>query len=203
MACGPALAQSPAETVAPAVAEFPVVLADKAVLNRLRKGGWVLYMRHGNTDNNIPDQPDLKLSDCSTQRPLNAEGRAVAARVGKAVAKAGIPVGEVWSSPLCRARETTALAFGEHFKVDENLMYTAHLTTQQKQPVLERTRQLLSQPVPAGTNRVLVAHAPNMADLIGYFVKPEGTVLVLQPLGNQQFRYVASIPPDLWAQLLH
>jgi hypothetical protein len=56
--------------------------------------------------------------------------------------------------------------------------------------------------VPAGSNRVLVAHAPNMADLMGYFVKPEGTLVVLRPLGHEKFEYVASIPPTLWASLL-
>ena len=59
---------------------------------------------------------------------------------------------------------------------------------------------LLSEPVQAGTNRVIVAHAPNLADLMGYFVKPEGTVVVLKPLGEQQFRYIASIHPQHWDQ---
>lgn len=198
---GAANAQQTEPAVAPVVAEFPVVLASKALLPQLRKGGWVLYMRHGNTDNSTPDQPDLNLRDCNTQRPLNADGRAVAVQVGKAMAKARIPVGEVWSSPLCRAKETAALAFGDKVQVDDHLMYTAHLTTPQKQPVLVRTRQLLSEPVPVGTNRVVVAHAPNMADLIGYFVKPEGTVVVIQPQGQDRFKYVASIPPELWIKL--
>ena len=48
----------------------------------------------------------------------------------------------------------------------------------------------------------MVAHAPNMADLIGYFVKPEGTVVVIRPTGPNTFEYVASIPPALWTQLL-
>ena len=41
-----------------------------------------------------------------------------------------------------------------------------------------------------------------MADLIGYFVKPEGTVVVLQPEGDNRFTYLASIHPDMWARLL-
>jgi len=38
--------------------------------------------------------------------------------------------------------------------------------------------------------------------LMGYFVKPEGTLVILRPLGNEKFEYVASIPPALWASLL-
>lgn len=176
-------------------------MATRALLPRLQAGGYVLYMRHGNTNNDIPDQPRLDLNNCATQRPLNAEGRTVALQVGRALAQARIPVGKVFSSPLCRARETAEIAFGSRAQVDQGLMYTAHLTTAEKQPVLAHTRQLLSEPVAAGTNRVLVAHAPNLADLIGYFVKPEGTVVVFQPLGEGRFVYVASIPPGLWPQL--
>jgi phosphohistidine phosphatase SixA len=188
-------------TPTPTAPEFQEIKATPALLPLLRKGGYVLYMRHGNTNNDIPDQPKLDLADCSTQRPLNAEGRAVAKQVGQAIQRARIPVGEVHASPLCRARETARIAFGSRAKTDPLLMYTAHLTAAQKQPVLAHTRSLLSAPVAAGTNRVLVAHAPNMADLMGYFVKPEGTVVVIQPQGGGRFTYVASIPPDLWPHL--
>jgi len=187
---------------AQAEAEFHEIKATAALLPELRKGGYVLYMRHGNTNNDIPDQPRLNLADCSTQRPLNAEGRTVAKQVGQAMGRARIPVGDVYASPLCRARETAQLAFGPKAQTDPLLMYTAHLTAAQKQPVLAHTRELLSAPVAKGTNRVLVAHAPNMADLIGYFVKPEGTVVVIQPQGDGRFTYVASIPPALWPRLV-
>lgn len=164
--------------------EFQEIKATAALLPELRKGGYVLYMRHGNT-----------------QRPLNAEGRPVAKQVGQAIERARIPIGDVYASPLCRARETARLAFGTKAQTDPLLMYTAHLTAAQKQPVLAHTRELLSAPVAKGTNRVVVAHAPNMADLIGYFVKPEGTVVVIQPQGDGRFTYVASIPPALWPRL--
>jgi hypothetical protein len=111
-------------------------------------------------------------------------------------------VGDVWVSPMCRAKESAQLAFGNKAQVDINLMYTAHMTTEQKKPVLTNTRRLLSEPVTPGTNRVVVAHAPNLADVMGFFVKPEGNVVVFTPLGNQQFRYEASIHPQHWAKLL-
>ena len=182
--------------------EFKETFATPALLQSLRKGGFVLYMRHGNTNNDFPDQPNLKLDDCATQRPLNDEGRAVVTQVGKAIAKARVPVGDVWTSPMCWAKESAMLAFGDKAKVDNLLMYTALMTTEQKKPILANTRQLLSEPVAAGTNRVVVAHAPNLADLMGFFVKPEGNVVVFSPLGNQQFRYEASIHPQHWAKLL-
>lgn len=189
-----------------AVVPFKEILAKPDILPRLRSGGYVLYMRHGTTDNSRADAAvGLSLDDCSTQRVLNDQGRALAVRLGEEMRTARIPVAEIIYSPLCRTTETVRLAF-PHFKgvvhPDPDLMYTANLTTAQKQPVLVATRHLVSAAPPPGSNRLIVAHAPNLADLMGYFVKPEGTVVVIKPLGEQGFAYVASIPPALWAELI-
>ena len=185
---------------------FTEKMATPALLTELRKGGFVLYLRHGTTDNSRPDRvPSVDLNDCSTQRVLNDEGRKLATAVGQYIARSKIPVGEVFHSPLCRARESAELAFpAMHGKLQPELYlaYTANLTAEEKKPVLLATRKLVSTPVASGTNRVLVAHAPNMADLMGYFVKPEGTMVVLRPLGDDKFEYIASIPPSLWAGLV-
>lgn len=201
--CGLGTLPAHAADAAPAFVEKP---ADKALLQAVRKGGYVLYMRHGATDNSRADQaPSVDLKDCNTQRVLNDEGRKVAAEVGRYIAKARIPVGEIHHSPMCRARESAQLAFPKQHKQlheDLDLAYTANLTSEQKVPVVAATRTLVSQPVAAGSNRVIVAHAPNMADLMGYFVKPESTVVVLRPLGKDQFEYLASIHPADWPDLL-
>lgn len=183
---------------APAFAEK---LADKELLQQIRQGGYVLYMRHGPTDNSRPDRtPAVDLNDCATQRPLTAEGRQLAGKVGAALRKAHLPVADIHVSPLCRAKESAEAAFGPRFQVDKQLMYTANLTSEQKKPILAATRALLSQPVAPGSNRVIVAHAPNLMDLIGYFPK-EATVVIFQPRGDGHFAYLASIPPGHWAEL--
>lgn len=179
-------------------------MAGRDLLQQLRGGGYVLYLRHGYTDNTRPDRmPEVDLDDCSTQRPLSAEGWKLAESIGDAIRKARIPVGEMHTSPLCRVRDTVKAAFPRAIpQIDLNLMYTANLTTAQKAPIIANTRRLLSAPVPAGTNRLLVAHGPNLMDLIGYFPK-EGTLVVFRPGGGNGFDYVASIPPALWAELLN
>ena len=191
-----------AQSPPPGTPEFQAIAATNKTLKAIQGGGYVLYMRHGYTDNTKPDLPNLDLNDCSTQRPLTQEGRELAAVVGANIRKAKIPYNEVFSSPLCRARESAKLAFGESVRIDPNLMYTSNLTSEDKKPILIATRHLISQPPQRGSNRIVIAHAPNMFDLMGYFVKPEGTVVILKPLGNEQFEYVASIPPTAWAELL-
>ena len=201
MATATAWAQKPAK--APVFVEK---LATPKLLDEVRRGGFVLYMRHGNTDNSRADAvPKIDLNDCATQRVLSDEGRRVAARVGQYLREARIPVGEVIHSPMCRARDSAQLAFpqaGDKLRPEPGLTYSSNLTTEEKQPVLVKTRELVSIPVAAGTNRVLVAHAPNLADLMGYFVKPEATVVVLRPLGEGRFDYLASIHPAMWPKLL-
>lgn len=201
LATATAWAQKPAK--APVFVEK---LATPKLLDEVRRGGFVLYMRHGNTDNSRADAvPKIDLNDCATQRVLSDEGRRVAARVGQYLREARIPVGEVIHSPMCRARDSAQLAFpqaGDKLRPEPGLTYSSNLTTEEKQPVLAKTRELVSSPVAAGTNRVLVAHAPNLADLMGYFVKPEATVVVLQPLGEGRFDYLASIHPAMWPKLL-
>lgn len=185
---------------------FAEQLAQPALLARLRQGGYVLYMRHGTTDNSRSDRvPVLDTEDCASQRVLNDEGRRLAVRLGAFIRQAQIPLSEVFHSPLCRARDTARLAFPEMVQglhADPKLIYTANLTSEEKKPVVAETRRLLSAPVALGGNRMVVAHAPNLADLMGYFVRPEGTVVVIRPLGAGRFEYVASIPPALWPRLL-
>jgi len=183
---------------------FTEIAATREILKKLKSGGYVLYMRHGATDTSRTDRaPQVDLNDCSTQRPLTPEGLKMAAHVGDSISKAKIPISEIFSSPLCRAKESAQAAFGSNFKVIDQLMYTANMTTEEKKPNVAATRRLLATPVEKGRhNRVVVSHAPNLADLIGYFPK-EGTVVILKPRDNGHFEYIASIAPDAWSKLLN
>lgn len=201
----PALwATQPVTSPAPATNgnKFHEILASKPTLKRIQAGGYVLYLRHGPTDNSRPDRyPAVDLDDCQTQRPLTDDGRQLASQIGKSIHRAGIPIAEIRISPLCRVKDTAAAAFpGKNVAIDLDLMYTANLTQAQKAPILANTRHWLSAPVAAGSNRLLIAHGPNLMDTIGYFPK-EATLVIFQPKGSAGFDYVASIPPAHWASL--
>jgi len=198
-ATAPASPTAAAAASAPAFAERSLT---PALLTRLRTGGLVLYLRHGLTDNRVADrQPAVDLADCDTQRPLSPEGRQQFVRVGEALRRLAIPVAEVLSSPMCRALDSARAAFGDVVRIDRDLMASSNQTAAQKRPILARTRQLLSDPVAAGGHRVIVAHAPNLADLIGYY-PAEATMAVFEPLGRGDFRYLASVPVGQWARLV-
>ena len=188
----------------PAVAaRFVEIPAKAALLAEIRKGGFVLYLRHGFTDNTRPDRASgVDLNDCSTQRPLTEAGHQIAVQVGNAIRKAKIPISEIRISPLCRTKDTVADAFpAQAFIIDKQLMYTANFTDAEKAPIIANTRRLLSMPVLANSNRLLIAHAPNLMDLIGYFPR-EASLVIFRPRGVAGFEYVATIPPELWSALL-
>jgi len=191
----------PAKAQAPKFREVP---ATAQLLQQLQSGGYTLYLRHGPTNNSIADRvPAVDLNDCGTQRPLTEAGQALMAKVGQWMRQARIPVGEFRVSPLCRAKDSAAAAFPQRTpEVDPLLMYVANFTPDQKAPVIAHTRHLLSAPVAAGENRLLLAHAPNLMELLGYFPK-EGTLVVLQPRGEGAgFDYVASVAPDAWPAIV-
>lgn len=156
---------------------FAPAQADEALWNALREGGHVLYIRHSLTTPGFGDPPGFELEDCSTQRNLSGEGRAQARRMGEALRKRGVPIGEVLSSPWCRCVETARLAFGraQTWTPLSNL-HGRHENAEQQVRAL-RPRIVAH----AGKdNLVLVAHGSVAAALIGE--RPAmGEILVLKP----------------------
>ncbi len=85
-----------------APATEPVSLAE------LARPGRVLMLRHANAPG-IGDPPEFRLGDCSTQRTLDAVGRAQAAELGAKLARAGVVRARIYSSQWCRCLETAKL----------------------------------------------------------------------------------------------
>ena len=187
----------------PVEPQFVEKLATGDTLAKLRVGGFVLFLRHGATNTTVPDRlPDVDFMDCSTQRPLTDEGRRMSAQVGQFIRQAGIPIGDILTSPLCRAKESAFAAFPNRaVLIESELIYTANLSSRQKKKNVDYLKKILSTPVPEATNRLVVAHAPNLMDVMGYFPN-ESTLVIIRPLGDGGFEYVASVTTGLWFALL-
>jgi len=156
-------------------------LGGAALLAALRGGGHVLYFRHADTDHSQNDQRMTSVEDCATQRNLSERGREHARALGQAIHALGIPIGTVLASPLCRTVETAMLAFGAAQKAP---------AVREGGPLppgspgrFPALRVLLSTPVPAGTNTVVVGHAYPYYTLVGGQYLSEGEADVLRPRG--------------------
>jgi len=77
-------------------------------LGELAKPGRVLMLRHARAPG-FGDPPNFVIGDCSTQRNLDAGGRAQARRLGERLRAAGVAQARVFSSQWCRALETARL----------------------------------------------------------------------------------------------
>ncbi|WP_137896635.1 histidine phosphatase family protein [Ramlibacter sp. 2FC] len=170
-----------------------------AVLGELRKGGLVIYFRHGLTEQSGSTDEAADLARCETQRQLSAEGREQSRRTGQAFRTLRIPVGSVVSSPFCRCKDTAQLAFGHH-TVDKDLHFAINADATETRRLALALRLLLSTPPKAATNSVIVAHTANLREAAGIWPKPEGVAYVFRPLPGGRFEALAKVLPEDWAK---
>jgi phosphohistidine phosphatase SixA len=178
----------------------PSPLSGAALVSALRGGGYVTYFRHAATTPTPDDARPVVLADCATQRNLSETGQAQARAIGQAFARLSIPVGQVRSSPFCRALDTVRLAFGEA-EIEpllENLETAADENERERRTV--GLRRLLSAPPDPGTNTILVGHGFNISAAAQVTI-PEGGAAVFHPDGAGGYELVAMVPPDGWAAL--
>ena len=159
-------------------------LSGERLVEALRDGGFVLYLRHTATVEGAPD--GVPTDPGVQQRGLTEAGRAEARALGAAIAELDLPIGDVVASPFCRTLETAELAFGQT-DLDDRLL-----------PDDEGVRDLLSDE-PSSGNRVLVGHISNVRRVSGATPEEGGTV-VFRPHGDG-FSIVAEIAPGGWQRL--
>ena len=144
------------------------------LLPSLTQGGYVLVFRHVATDDSQKDIYPFNFDDMKAQRQLSDQGREMARRIGAAIGKLGIPIGDVYASRLNRAVETGKLLFGKDVKpVDALTDSSAGVASGMANPsggnakAGRALRELVDAPPKAGRNTVLVTHKTNITDAFG------------------------------------
>jgi len=187
-----------------------VVAADAAtaqpptdLLPELKKGGYVLFIRHPRTNPDQADTDPLNLDNIKAQRQLSDDGRKQAKALGESFRALGIPVEKVISSKFQRAQEAAKLlAVGEvttSVDVSEGGLV---VSTNENQRRAKALRQVLSTPPAKGKNLLVVSHKPNLQDAAGkeFGDLDEGETVVFRPLGDGTFKAVARVRSDAWSQ---
>jgi phosphohistidine phosphatase SixA len=203
MAVRRALTASAAGLAVAAVASagaLGVPRADPRLASAMQRGGLVLVLRHAATDFSKPDQDPVVLSDCRTQRNLNAQGRADSTTIGRGVRRLRLPIGKVLASPFCRTKQTARLAFGR-FTVSGAILNTIVAEHDARwRAQIQAARKLLGTKPASGTVTVLVTHGSVVDDTTGHTLE-EGETLVFRPLGSRRFRLLGRILPREWRTL--
>jgi hypothetical protein len=128
------------------------------LVTELGKGGYLVFFRHTST---FRDQVDmearnvasgrLSLDDCTTQRVLNERGVIEAGRQAKIWNELAIPVGAVYASRYCRARD--------HVRwFSERVTWSDALTPVRNADKAKELRQMLATPPAPGSNTLFFAH---------------------------------------------
>lgn len=134
------------------------LLRDEAAIEALKAGGYVVYVRHGETDSN-KDSDVERLENCATQRNLTPRGEEQSRQMGAAIRRLAIPVTVLAASPFCRTRHTTEQAFGSA-PLEAALTYYGAMPAVRLQATHDFVRRQFATPVPAGSNVFLIGHSP-------------------------------------------
>ncbi|MDZ7749668.1 MAG: histidine phosphatase family protein [Halofilum sp. (in: g-proteobacteria)] len=184
---------------------LPAAADARALVERLRDGGHVLYFRHASTDWSTSDdvraEGDWTSCDPGRMRQLSQQGRDNARAVGAAMRRLGVPVDAVYASPYCRCVQTAELLdLGPVTTTRDVLNARAARYVGGREALRATARRRLGTPPPAGSNSVIVAHG-NVFLLAAGQRPPEGGAAVVRPTGDARFDVLGTITADDWLRL--
>ncbi len=153
-------------------------LSDEGKAWSALRGQAIVLFRHANAPG-TGDPPGMRLGDCSTQRNLDADGRAQARRIGEAFRRQGITVGVVLSSAWCRTIETAELAFPGQVRIEPAFNSFFDDRSQSAAATAAARRVIEAWRGPGAL--VISTHQVNITGLTGIVPQPgEGVVLVVR-----------------------
>ncbi len=162
---------------------------DEALLVKLKQGGLTIYLRHAHRTDNAELMDRVALSTEPVEGPfaqgacLDGQGKTEASIIGHFFTANAIPLGKIYSSPVCRASQTTLIAFSRMDAVTPAFVYDAILPDDEtiRQARTEAGIALLKQAPSDGSNRIIVGHG-NVLSQMGIVPKGfgQGDALILQ-----------------------
>lgn len=157
----------------------------RRLVQRLGAGGLVMFFRHADTAGE-PCDSSYRIGDRAGQRNISPRGREQSRRIGMALGTLGVPVQRpVLAGPVFRAADTAIEAFGPGAVTITDSLLADDYAGGRLDWVLAEHRRLFAEPVPAGTNRVLVGHRTPAIMVLGAAVSgrafPEGAAIVMEP----------------------
>ncbi|KZY34148.1 histidine phosphatase family protein [Roseovarius sp. HI0049] len=139
----------------------------------LDQPGAIAIMRHALAPG-AADPADFTLGDCSTQRNLDARGRAQARAIGAAFRARGIRFDRVYTSQWCRCRETAEL-LGLGPVVEAPALNSFFADFSKEAARTEALKSLISE---TSGPRLMVTHQVNISALTGRSTRSGEVVII-------------------------
>ncbi len=166
--------------------------ADGALVEHMRAGGHVLFIRHAKAPG-TGDPEGFRVEDCATQRNLSEAGRAQAREIGAWLRTRGVGGARVYSSQWCRCLDTARLL--EVGPVTQlPALNSFYERPQDREPNLAALRRFLAEQPADGTLLVLVTHQVTISAMTGEYAPSGHAVLAelgprgeLKPVGQLDF----------------
>jgi phosphohistidine phosphatase SixA len=170
----------------------------QAPITALQRGGCVVVMRHASAPLQPPSKDQADPENRGLERQLDERGRAAAVGMGSALRRLKIAVGDVWSSPTYRARETARLAELGAVRTDEHLGDGGSSMQGATDEQAAWLRARVAEP-PRTRNVFLITHQPNVARAFPNAADlPDGGCLVFRPDGRGGTTLVGRIRIEDW-----
>ena len=176
-------------------------LSSSELVAALRRGGYVLVMRHASSPREAPNKETANADNSKLERQLDEAGRTGATAMGQALRSLKIPIGDVFTSPTYRALETVKFA---------RLANAAPVVElgdggQSMQGVAEAQAAWLRTKVtqaPTRGNTIVVTHMPNLARAFpewGSSVS-DGETVILRPDEKGGTTLVGRVTIEEWSR---
>jgi phosphohistidine phosphatase SixA len=178
-------------------------LSGAALVKALQSGGYILLMRHASSPRTPPDAGDAEPDNVKLERQLDETGRSTARSMGAAIKVLRVPIGEVWSSPTYRARETVRLAALPAPTTVDALGDGGQSMQAASEGQADWLRNKVAAPPRVRTDTIIVTHYPNIAGAFGQAASglTDGEALVFHPNGAGAADLVGRIKIEQWPDL--
>lgn len=178
-------------------------LSGDALVKALRRGGYVLVMRHASSPEFLPTKESANPDNKGLERQLDAKGRAAALGMGMALHDLGIPVGDVLTSPAYRALETARLGY----LMPQPRPELGDPAQSMQKPTAAQAKWLQDQVSaanrPKGKNTLIITHIPMIAGAFPQWASglADGEALVIGPGASGEPTLVARVKIEEWPTL--
>ena len=146
---------------------FPVKAElDNKLEKQLKKGGNLIFIRHAYAPGG-GDPENFIISDCSTQRNLNEDGKNQSKRIGQFFIENDILIDKVLSSEWCRCKDTAQIAF-TNFETKNflNSFFSAQFASNKNQQIRDLKKYVKNWQ--SDKNLVLVTHYVLISEILNY-----------------------------------